>query len=364
MLKNKILVISSILPKEFTHLYGLIEKTELQNEQLFGKIQDFYNNKKNELENYNKNKDFYSFMKQMSDKYKDQLIIVNQEIDNNYSKYNIPHISLQGNMEKYNCLDCKKISNLNVCEHCNSTKTFFNISLKNDKNQYKEIVDLLDECQFVIFLGNIGQIDPTLFLDEIVDSIYIGTEDIDYQGSNPYLDKELKNNKLSTFFDKSFIVDDYDNCIDNLKDFIELHLSKQNFVNMIDPYKDKGKEIVDLVDVYFEVLKNKHNIENKNYDKKMIRKIKECYPFIKKLPEIYVHNIWFTYCYDTNQNPLHVKYDDLFYDMLLVYSKYRWNGVKKFFTKRPKISLTLAYNSNNEKEIEIFKKLLFKKNYI
>lgn len=364
MLKNKILIVTSILPKEFTHLYGLVDKNELMNNEFYNKIMNFYNNKRDLLLNYNENEKFYSYLKTIKNKYKDKIVIVNQEVDLQFSKLNIEHINLHGNMNQYICLDCNKLhDNKEVCPHCNSNKNFYNIRLKDEKGQYKEIVELLEECQYTIFLGNIGQIDPTLFLDEMVDSLYINIENQKYEGNNPYLEKDLKEKNVDYFFDKSFILNSFDESINEIDNFINLYLSKKDFVNMTNPYKENGKEIVELVNNYFNNLKISHNVENKNYDKKMIKKLKQCYPFIKKLPELYVYNIWFAYCNDTNQNPMNIKYDDLFYDMLLVYSKYKWIGIKKFYTKRPKISLTLAYNDNNEKQIEIFKKLILKKNY-
>jgi hypothetical protein len=54
-------------------------------------------------------------------------------------------------------------------------------------------------------------------------------------------------------------------------------------------------------------------------------------------------------------------YTSLFYDMFLVYTIFKWDGIKKTLYKNPKISLLESYLKDDIKSINIFKNLLFKK---
>mgnify|MGYP006368731891 CR=1 FL=1 len=46
MIENKVLIITSLLPKELTRLYGLVSKSEVKEELYKDKIIKFYENKK------------------------------------------------------------------------------------------------------------------------------------------------------------------------------------------------------------------------------------------------------------------------------------------------------------------------------
>ena len=360
MIENKVLIITSLLPKELTRLYGLVSKNEVKEEAYKDKIIKFYENKKELISNFNNYDNLYKYFKTIKDKYKNKVIFLNQEVDNKFVEYNIEALNLQGSLFNYYCEDCNLKNSSTTCSKCGKENLFYNITFKEDKRQYSQVVDLINETQNLIFIGNVSDLDPTLYTEDFVDTLYVNTEEIQYKGQNPYISKEDREKNFSDFFNQKLIVDDLNNSIDTIDGFIKSKLSKKNVININNPYKNKGKEIIEIINNYFEHLKEKHKINNLHYDKRIVNQIKRKYPFTKLLPELYVHNIWFAYSYDTKRNPSIVTYDDLFYDMLLVYSKYRWEGVKKYFTKKPKVSLTIAYNENDEKTINLFKKLLFK----
>lgn len=360
MLKNKLLIITSLLSKDLTRLHGLVNKQEVNNEILSEKIVSFYENKKELINSFNKYEKLYKCFKELKDKYKDDIIFVNQEIDNKFKIYDIEHLNLQGNLYEYYCEPCNLINNTNICSKCNKENLFYNITLKEDKRQYSKVVDLINIAQNLIFIGNISELDPTLYTEDFIDSLYISEDEVKYNGQNPYLDKEERNKNFSDFFTKKIITTDLNLTIEDINNFVKNKLNKKMTIDINNPFKNKGEEIINIINDYFEHLKSKHNIKNMHYDRRIVNSLKKTYPFTKKLPELYLHNIWFAYCYDTKRNPSIVKYDYLFYDMLLVYSKFRWEGVKKYFTKHPKVSLTIAYNENDEKSITLFKKLLFK----
>lgn len=366
MIKNKVLLILSILPKELTHLYGLVTKDELNDLNKKNKIDDFYKFKKEELTKLNQYDLFYKNLKFIKDKFKDDLIIVNQELDSILDNYEIEYISLNGNFNNFVCLDCNEFCEVNskICPSCESNKLFYNIRLKDENSQFKELIEHISKCQYTVMIGEMGQVDPTLFIDEMVDSLYLGIKEIKYNGNNPYLDKEFKDYNLSQFFSKSLIVENYDKAILNLNEFLNSYLGKSKKVDIHKPYKNNGKEILDIINNYYNHLIDKYNISENEYDKKIIRELRQSFPFVKNIPNVYLYNIWLSFCHDIKINYKETNYNDMFYDMLLVYAYYRWDGVKKFYTTRPKVSLALAYNENNDLEINIFKKQLLKNNFI
>lgn len=362
MIEEKVLVITSLFPKELTHLYGLVDKQEVLISEYKQKIDNFYNSKQNELNNFVLNNEFYSYLKQLKDNYKNQIIFINQEVDNKYREFEIDALNIHGNINDFICLDCNKIHNLNNCPNCNSTNNFYGITFKEDKNQYKQVIDLVDKCKYLIFIGEMGQLDPTLFLDEMVDSLYINLSNIDYVGKNPYVEKK---EKLSEYFDNFLIINNFIDSINTIDEFLIKNLKKENKeIDILHPYGNKEKEVIDVINNYFEHLVSKYNIQKRYDDRRTINKLKKIYPFVSKLPETYVGNIWHAFCNDINKKSIDIDYNDMFYDMLLVYSVFRWEGTKKYFTTRPKINLSLAYSNNNNKEIDVFKKLIFKKNYL
>lgn len=362
MINNKILLICSLLTKDHRHLYSLVDKNEVSNLDIFSKISKFYEKKREELREIKYNEEFFSLIKKLKEIYKDNLVIINQEVDNIFQKNDIEVINLHGNIEESRCLDCNKIfKNLDECPDCKSKNYMVNVTLKNEKGQYQQVVELIDECQNLIFIGDMGQLDPTLFLDEMSNSLYINKEEQKYDGKNPYVEKK---ELLSDYFDQKFIYKELDETINLIESFFKISFAKSNNVNKNDPYKNNSIEIIETIENYYKNLQEKYNIEKKFHNKKLLKSIHQEYPFTKKLPDVYIGNIWYAYCNDVKIDPNKVIYDDLFYDMLLVYSLYKWEGTKKFFTKRPKISLVNAYNRNNQKEINIFKKLLLKKDFI
>lgn len=360
MIKNKILVICSLMPWDLTRIHGLVTKTEVEDIMIKNKIRMFYESKKESISSYNDNQKLYEYFKTLKDKYKDKITFVNQEIDNKFKAFDIEAINLQGNLFEYYCDDCNLVHDMNVCSNCDNVGLFYNISLKEDKRQYAKVVDLINEAQNLIFIGNVSELDPTLYIDDFIETLYINTEDVKYSGSNPYISNEDKDKNIGDFFNKKHIVENLNDSIDIIDTFVKHKLNTKVNVNIKNPYKNNGVEIIQIVNDYFSYLQTKHSISNEHYDKRLVKVIRKTYPFTKHLPELYVHNIWFAYCYDTKRDPLNIFYDDLFYDMLLVYSKYRWDGVKKYFTIRPKVSLTISYNQGNEKAIKLFQKLLFK----
>jgi len=361
MIKNKILIITSLLTKDFRHLYGLVSQQEINNKDNLEKVIGFYEYKKEGLKSYQYDKKLIELLKTLKDKHGENIIIVNQEVDDIFDKHNIDAINLHGNIEEYKCLKCNKINQVNICIDCNAKNLIPNITLKDEKGQYQQVVEYIDECQSVIFIGDMGQLDPTLFIDEMLDSLYINVETQTYSGENPHTSKK---EFVHEYFEKKNIIDSYDNSCDDIEKFINLNINNQEIIDKNNPYKDEGKEIIEIVNTYFEHLVQKFNIERKFNDQSLIKKLHTIFPFTNKLPEVYIGTIWYTYCKDINISPTKIEYNDLFYDMLLVYSKYKWEGMKKFYTKRPKVSLTGAYNENNDKSINIFKKILLKQDFI
>lgn len=360
MIENKLLIIVSLLPKELRHLYGLVDKQEVNREELYNKIYSFYESKRKELLSLEVEPELLKLFKEAKKKYGNNIVIVNQEVDDSLIKHKIDSINIHGNINEYRCNECNLVSIDKNCNDCLDSNSIHNVVLKNDKGQYQQVVELLDECQSVLFIGDIAQLDPTLYLDEMISSLYINDIDQIYKGDNELVQREVP---ISDYFDNSIITNSIKENIEEINTFIDASMKKQIAINQKNPYRDDGIDVIHELNSYSIVLKEEHNIDLEIYDRAMIKKINKSFPFTKKLPNVYIESIWHTFCRDTNRSIKDFSYDDLFYDMLLVYSIYRWPGIKKYFTKRPKISLAQSFNNKNSKHTEIFKKLLYKKEF-
>ena len=63
MIENKVLIITSLLPKELTRLYGLVSKSEVKEDAYKDKIFKFYEDKKELISNFNNYDNLYKYFK-------------------------------------------------------------------------------------------------------------------------------------------------------------------------------------------------------------------------------------------------------------------------------------------------------------
>lgn len=336
---KKVLIINSILPFEMRRLYGLVGKEELifeSNDSFLVKKRDsiikFYNDKKNDLNNFSENNKYLEMIKGLQKRFGDDILVVNQEVDNHFELHKIKHENIHGDLFKNNENDLP------------------DILYKGQTGKYDKVIDLINQSHYLIFVGSVGQLEPRLFIEEMTDSLYVNIEDEMFNGE-----------PVSKMFQEK-IIDDWNNVASLIEEKVIDYMEDMILIDEKNPYKDDGKDVIETINKYMdEVVHGKHKIPKDVYNRRNIKNIHLNFPFTKKISNVYLDSIWQTFCYETQRKDNDYTYTPFFYDMLLIYSFYRWKELRKILDKTPKISLTNAYNKNSVKEINIFRNLIIKK---